>query len=89
MPFSRLTPRQRVVTDLLLSGLTVVAVARLLGITIGTARAHTHTIAQRLANPHGLPAVKLIMSYAPARRAAERAQAAPSPTAPNRSIRGF
>ena len=79
MPFGRLTARQRQVADLICRrGLSVVAVARELGMPISTARAHVRAIAQRLANPHGLPAYRLIQSYAPACRGAanERARAA-------------
>lgn len=72
MPFDRLTPRQSEIADLIcLHGLSVVAIARRLHMPIATARTHVRDIAQRLANPHGLPAYRLILSYAPARRLAE------------------
>lgn len=74
MPFDRLTPRQSEIADLIcLDGLSVVAIARRLEMPIATARTHVRDIAQRLANPHGLPAYRLILSYAPARRLAEAA----------------
>lgn len=75
MPFSRLTPKERDVADLIcLHGLSVVAVAHRLHMSIKTARAHTRSIAGKLANPHGLPAVKLIQSYRALRLLAEREQ---------------
>jgi hypothetical protein len=71
MPFGRLTPRQQQIADLIcLERLSVVAIAKRLAMPLATARAHVRAIAQRLANPHGLPAYKLIESYAPARRIA-------------------
>lgn len=71
--FDRLTPRQSEIADLIcLHGLSVVAIARRLQMPIATARTHVRDIAQRLANPHGLPAYRLILSYAPARRLAEQ-----------------
>lgn len=77
MPFRRLTPRQQQVADLIcLEQLSVVSIAARLVMPLSTARAHVRAIAQRLANPHGLPAYKLIESYAPARRLAAAAAAA-------------
>lgn len=75
MSFRRLTPRQREVADLIcLHGLSVVAISRQLEMPLATARTHVRDIAQRLPNPHGLPAYRLILSYAPARRLAELQQ---------------
>jgi DNA-binding NarL/FixJ family response regulator len=65
--FDRLTPRQREIADLCLKGLSVVALAQRLGMPIATARAHVRAIAQRLPNPNGLPAYRLIRSYSPQR----------------------
>lgn len=77
MPFSRLTPRQREISDLIcVEKLSVVAIAKRLKMPLSTARAHVRGIAQRLPNPHGLPAYRLIRSYSAACRAAEKASAA-------------
>lgn len=71
MPFNHLTPRQREIADLIcLHKLTCVAIARRLNSPVATVRSHVRGIAARLANPHGLPAYKLIESYASARRLA-------------------
>jgi DNA-binding NarL/FixJ family response regulator len=90
VPFGRLTPRQRQIADLIcLDGLSVVAVARRLGMPIATARSHVKSIAQRLANPHGLPAYRLIESYGQARRvAAAHRKTGSSPGVPRGDVLG-
>lgn len=71
MPFHRLTRRQHQIADMIcLDGMTVVAIAQRLEMPIATARAHVRGIAQRLSNPHGLPAYRLIQSYSAARKLA-------------------
>lgn len=63
---AHLSPRQRQVVELICrERLSVVDVARRLQMPIATARAHVRAIGRRLANPHGLPAYRLIQSYAP------------------------
>jgi DNA-binding NarL/FixJ family response regulator len=65
-PLEGLTPRQRQIADLIrIKGLSVVAIAGELGMPIATARAHVRGIARRLPNPNGLPAYRLIRTYAP------------------------
>lgn len=69
MTFQHLTPRQRQIADLIcLHGLSVVAIAKRLRIQVTTARFHVRAIAERIPNPHGLPAYRLIRSYGPVRR---------------------
>jgi len=61
-----LTPRQRQIADLICrEQLSVVAIAHRLEMSLATARAHVRAIAQRLPNPNGLPAYRLIRTYAP------------------------
>lgn len=60
---NRLTPRQHQLVALLVDRHTVAEAARALGISIHTARAHVRSIANRVPNPHGLPAHRLIVSY--------------------------
>jgi DNA-binding NarL/FixJ family response regulator len=60
---NRFTPRERQVIEQLRMTRSVVATARHLGISVHTARAHVKAIALELANPHGLPALRLILSH--------------------------
>lgn len=63
MAHERITQRQRELVELLLEGKSVVAAARELGIGVSTARHHLKALALQLPNPHGLPALKLIVGY--------------------------
>lgn len=60
----QLTPRQAEVADLLATGLTVVAVAMKLRISLPTARSHVRSIALLIPNPHNLPAERLVRDWA-------------------------
>jgi hypothetical protein len=68
VPFSRVTPRERqVAREMCRRGSTgqfptMVDVAKRLGCTVGTAKAHLRTLAIKLPNPHGLPAQRLVRS---------------------------
>lgn len=68
-----ITATQRKVVDLLWAGHRVRVIAKLLGMEVSTVRAHIRTVAAQLANPHDLPAVRLIRTFDPANidRAAE------------------
>lgn len=64
MSIDPLTPREQQVTDLLIAGRSVLDAARELGMTYHTARSHVRHIASKIANPHNLPALRLIRSDA-------------------------
>lgn len=59
----KLTPLEYRVATLIGEGKTVVEVARLLDRPLATVRVHVRTIAKKLPNPSGLPAVRLIRAW--------------------------
>lgn len=60
-----ITATQRKVIDLLWAGMRVHVIAKKLEMRVPTVRAHIRTVAAQLANPHQLPAVRLIRTYDP------------------------
>lgn len=45
------------------AGQSIVHIARDIGSSVATVRAHVRAIAKKLPNPHGLPAARLIREY--------------------------
>lgn len=61
-----ITATQRKVIELLWAGKRVRVIAKELGMKVPTVRTHIRIVVGQLANPHNLPAVRLIRTYDPA-----------------------
>jgi DNA-binding CsgD family transcriptional regulator len=61
-----ITPAERQVVEQLWADKRVREIARLSGVHVATIRSQIRSVAAKLPNPHGLPAVKLIRSFDPA-----------------------
>lgn len=59
----RLTPLEYRIATLVGEGKSVVDVARILDRPLSTVRVHVRSIARKLPNPSGLPAVRLIRAW--------------------------